>query len=144
MKDNMFQFLRIAIVAYVSIIVGMAVVFEHTWLAGFGLATGMICMWLVKKKLAVKTSDERTEHIAGRAATMTYSITSTALAALSLLLIFVPQNQPYLVSVGIILSYITLAMLGLFAILYRYYLGQESWRTVSKSYEPKKILLKKS
>lgn len=81
---------------------------------------------MAKKKLAAKTTDERTEYITGKATTITYSIMSTTLAFVSLFLIFVAKNQPYLQSVGLILSYITLTMIGLFAILYRYYLNKES------------------
>lgn len=126
MKEKKLTKIRVFIAAYIAIVFCIAVSLENIWLALGGMMTGVICMWLVKKKLAVKTTDERTEHIAGQAAKMTYSITVSGLALTSLLFIFLPQNQPYLQSIGIILSYITLTMIGLFAILWRYYLSQES------------------
>lgn len=126
MNEKRLTKLRLLIAVYIAIIVSVAVSFENVWLAVIGIITGALCMWLVKKRLAVKTTDERTEHIAGKAANLTYSITVSALALTSLVLIFVSHNQPYLQSVGIILSYITLAMLGLFATLWRYFLNRES------------------
>lgn len=126
MKDKKFRMLRVLISVYVSSVVAVGVSLSNPWLVLGGVVTGFVCLWLVKKKLAVKTSDERTEHLSGRAAIMTYSIVSSALALVSLFLLFVAQNEPYLQSVGIILSYITLTMIGVFATLYQYYLNQES------------------
>lgn len=126
MKENHFYQLRLLIAIYVAIVIGVAVSEENLWLAVGGILTGLLSMWVAKKKLATKTTDERIEHITGRAATLTYSIMSTTLGLVSLFLIFIPKNQPYLQSVGFILSYITLTMIGLFALLYRHYLNQES------------------
>lgn len=126
MREKKFNQLRILISAYVAVLISVAITKQNVWLLAGGILTGLLSMWVAKKKLAAKTTDERTEYITGKATTITYSIMSTTLAFVSLFLIFVAKNQPYLQSVGLILSYITLTMIGLFAILYRYYLNKES------------------
>lgn len=125
MKFNSFKNIRIIVTVYVALIVSIAVNIDNFWLALTGVLTGMLFIWLAKRKFQVKTTDEMLNQLAGEAARLSFSITAISLAIVSILLMFF-ADQAFLKAIGTICSYISLAMIALYSIIYRYFLHRLS------------------
>ncbi|MCD8485132.1 DUF2178 domain-containing protein [Candidatus Woesebacteria bacterium] len=120
MKYITYRNIRIVTAVYVAALTSVAVSLNAFWLAAFGIATGMSVLWLARKRLHVQTTDEMMQQIAGKAAQMSYAIMAISLASVSLFLMFLPE-QPYLRSLGTLMSYIALAMIALYTLFFYLY-----------------------
>lgn len=119
-----FKLVRMLTAMYVSITVSMAVTTNNAWLALFGVGSGMIFLWAMKRKLQVRTTDEMLENIAGKAARMAYSVMTTVLALFSLLFHFLGEPTGYLAALAIIFSYLTLSLIAIYSLAFYYYQKQ--------------------
>lgn len=123
MTYTSFKKIRLLIIFLIAIIVATAVSINNFYLAISGIAIGIMFNLLVRSKLRKTLVDERVLSISGKAARMTYIITTLLLAACSLFLIFSGrQNQEVVIeTMGIIFSYIAMLNIAIYAISFRYF-----------------------
>ncbi len=124
MPQLQYKHIRLLTAMYVSIIVSTSINTQNAWLALFGVLSGMIFLWAVKRKMQVQTSDEMIENIAGKAARTAYGMITVILASLSLLLNITGEPTGYLTALATILSYLTLSLIALYSLAYYYYQKQ--------------------
>jgi uncharacterized membrane protein len=126
MKQNTFKKIKILIITFVSVTVGIAAINNNIYLAFAGVAIGMLFLILVRRTVKAVTVDERVSHISARAARLTYAIVTVLLAFLSLFFISTGQRtgEPYIEALGTILSYIALLSLAIYAMSYKFYSKQ--------------------
>lgn len=121
MKHSFFHKTRLGIAFYTATLVAVAVTSKSMWLALGAVLTGILFLWIIKRSLHIRTTDERTSLIAGKAAGMAFSVIVTSLAVFSLLFLIGFSHIPYLKSLGIIFSYLTCLMVGLYSLFYMLY-----------------------
>lgn len=129
MNNKKYKQLRIGAAFFVGAIVSVAVTKENFLLATVGVLTGMIFMSLVRSKAKVRT-DERELSIQEKAARITYSI-FTPILGLTAFLLFFPSKSGvgvfskgewlFTESIGMLLSYLTLFLMAIYAIAYYYF-----------------------
>lgn len=117
---------KLIILGYILFIVFMTILSKNELLTAGGIVTGIIFMFVFKKLSRVRTKDERTENIAGKAATHTVFIMTTALGFISLIMFFVFRNEPYLKNLAIVFSYIVLSIFIVYSLLYKAYTNEQS------------------
>jgi len=119
-----FKFIRILTAMYVSVTVSVAVTTNNGWLALFGIGSGLIFLWAMKRKFQIRSTDEMLENIGGKAARMAFSVMTTVLALLSLLFHFLGEPTGYLAALAIIFSYLTLSLIAVYSLAFYYYQKQ--------------------
>lgn len=122
MNYKQFKKIKILITSFVSVMVAMAVIYDNIILALAGVSIGMLFLFLVRKKAKIVLVDERIQKISGRAARLTYTILTVTVALLSLIFIGSGRQtgEAGYEMLGIILSYITLFSIALYALSYKY------------------------
>lgn len=85
------------------------------------LIVAVCLMFFLKSKVEGVLTDERVDKIAGKAAKLTFTISTFAMAIAGLILISLRTKYPEFLITGYTLSYITCAMLVLYAILFKFY-----------------------
>ena len=117
-----FRMTKILTGAFVAAMVSIALTTGKTHLAIAGIATGVLILVLVKRRTKEVLVDERMDVISGRAARLTYVITTVFLAFLSLFLKFVGQrtSEIYLESLGTVLAYVVCLSVGVYSMSYKY------------------------
>ncbi len=124
-SSTSYKTIRIIVSMYVAAVVSSAVVSENFMLALAGVISGMLVIWLAKKRTKTITADEMILTVSGKAARITYSLTTISLALVSVLLMFLAK-EPFPKALGIIFSYLALAMMVVYSILYKYLMKQQS------------------
>ena len=128
MDRKKYDQLRSLVALFVSVIVAVAVIGDSYVLVLVGIVTGMICMVLVRRQIKIGT-DEREETVRAKAAQLTYAIfTSTIGIGAVLLLIPYQKLSPvfakgefaYLESLGLVLAYLTLFLIAIYALAHQY------------------------
>lgn len=128
MDRKKYNQLRVLIAFFVLAIVGLAVVQDSYLLSASGVVTGMIFMVLVRSKVKIKI-DEREKTVREKAAQLTYAIFAPTLGIGAFLLlipyqklspVFAKGEFVYLESLGMILAYLTLFLIAIYAISYHY------------------------
>lgn len=124
MEYKIFRKVKILITAFISATVAMAVVYENMILALAGVLIGLLFLFLVKKKTKAVWVDERIKSVGGHAALLTHTILTSVIAFLSLVFIIGGRQTGKLQieALGIVLSYIVLSSLAIYAMSYKYYL----------------------
>jgi uncharacterized membrane protein len=123
MDYKLFKKMKVLTASFVSATVAIAVVYNNIILALAGVLIGMLFLFLVRKKTKVVLVDERIQNISGRAARLTYSILTVTVAFLSLIFIGGGRRlgEPNYEALGVILSYIALLSVALYALSYKYF-----------------------
>lgn len=124
-SSTSYKTIRLVVSMYVAMIVSSAVVSQNFVLALAGVISGMIVLWLARKRTKVITADEMILTISGKAARITYSLTTVSLALVSLVLMFL-ATEPFPKALGIIFSYLALAMMVIYSIVFKYLMHQQS------------------
>ena len=129
MGRKKYKQLRVVVSFFVGAIVAVAV-FNNSYLLSIaGVLTGMIFMILVRAKAKIRT-DEREATIQEKAARMTYAIFAPTLgiAAFLLLLpskggltVFSKGEWLYTESLGMVLAYLALFLIAIYAISYHFF-----------------------
>lgn len=123
MTYKSFKKIRLLIIILIAIIVATAVSINNFYLAVSGILIGLLFNILVRSKLRKKLVDERIVSLSGKAARMTYVISTLTLAILSLFLIFSGRQHQDTTTetIGIIFSYIAMLNIAIYAISFRYF-----------------------
>lgn len=123
MNYKKFMIYRLAIVAFIAIVVSIAVSSNNFYLAISAVLVGIMLMFLVKKKFTKITVDERVISISGLASRATYMIITLFLAISGLFLILSSRSHGdfYGESIGTIFIYIAMFMIAIYSISYHYF-----------------------
>ena len=122
MKSKTYQKFRILIMSFVSVLIAIAIINHNTYLAFSAVVVGMIFLVSVKTRMKEVVEDERTVSVGNQAARWSFNILIGVLASLSIM--FTSRSQPpetdYIESLGVILSYIVLFALAVYAMTFKY------------------------
>lgn len=128
MDRKKYKRLRAIVAIFVAVIVSIAITKDSYLLAIIGVVIGMFFMIIVRSKTKI-TVDEREKTIREKAAQMTYAIFAPTIGIGTLLLlipsysglsVFSKGEFVYLESLGMILAYLTLFLIALYAITYHF------------------------
>lgn len=124
MNIKKYRQVRAGMILFVAAIVSIAVTQDSYLLAAIGIITGIIFLSLVRSKTKI-TIDEREKTIREKAAQTTYAIFAPTIGIGSFLLIIMARGQYlFLQSLGMVFAYLTLYLIGLYAISY-YFLNRK-------------------
>lgn len=132
MNRKKYQQLRVLVTFFISLIVGLSVAIDSYLLAAIAVLTGMFFLIIVRSKAKI-VADEREITIREKAAQMTYAIfaPTIGLGAFLLLIpyrkispVFAKGEFIYLESLGMILAYLALFLIAIYAISY-YFLNKK-------------------
>lgn len=124
MNVKKYRKLRVLVIFFVSAIVGLSVSLDSYLLSCVGVLTGMIFLILVRSKTKV-TIDEREKTIREKAAQMTYAIFAPTIGIGSFFLLITAREEYYfLESLRMVLVYLSLFLIALYAISY-YFLNRK-------------------
>jgi uncharacterized membrane protein len=115
MKNKTYQRYRIGIAIFTGMIVGIAVNLENTVLAAAGVLIGIVFMAVVRSKSKIQL-DERQKMVREKAAQLAYAIFAPTIGLGSLILMLVPKDSYFLEAIGIVLAYLSLFFIALYAI----------------------------
>lgn len=105
---------------FIGAIVSVSVVQKSYLLAAAGVLTGMLFLALVRAKAKV-TVDEREKTVREKAAQMTYAIFAPTIAIASFFIIMFSRGEYfYLEFLGMVLAYLALFLIALYAISYHF------------------------
>ena len=128
MNVKQYKQIRVAVALFISIIVSIATIQNSYILAVVGVITGMMFMILVKSKTKIPI-DERELTVREKAAQLTYAIfaPTIGIGAFMLLIpsrsglsVFAKGEFTYLESLGMVLAYLTLFLIAIYAISYHF------------------------
>lgn len=132
MNRKFYNRLRVLVAVFVLVIVGIATLNDSYLLSATGILTGMVFMILVRSQVKIRI-DEREKTIREKAAQMTYAIfaPTIGIGAFILLIpyrelspVFAKGEFTYLESLGMILAYLSLYLISVYAIAY-YFLNRK-------------------
>ena len=117
------QYKRVRAIAAVCIagIVGAAVSTDNIILASAGVLIGMVVMVVIRSKTKI-TVDERDRIVREKAAQMAYAIFAPTIGLGSFFLILIGNEEnSFLEEIGVMLAYVTLFLMALYAISLYYF-----------------------
>lgn len=123
MNQTQFKWARLVIVALVAMTVSTAVSIANFYLALSGVLIGMLFMWLVRLRYRKVIVDERVNTVSGRAARMSYAITTMTLMVLSMFFIMSGKSsgQIYIEALGVVFGFTVLLAVALYSVSFHYY-----------------------
>ena len=128
MTIKQYKQVRAAVAVFIGMLVSFATVRQSMVLAGSAVVTGMLFLSAVRAKVRV-VIDERERTIREKAANLTYAIFAPTIGIGAFLLmfpsysgleVFAKGEFAYIESLGMILAYLTLFLISLYAISYHY------------------------
>jgi uncharacterized membrane protein len=132
MTIKQYKQVRAAIAVFIGMLVSIATVRDSYLLAIAAVVTGMLFLILVRTKVRV-VIDEREKLMREKAAQLTYAIFAPTIAIGSFMLllpsksgmaVFAKGEFVYIESLGMILAYLALFLIALYAICY-YFLSRQ-------------------
>lgn len=108
-----------AVSFFVAMAVSSAVIQNSFWLAIAAVVTGMLFMVLARSRAKIRI-DEREKLMREKAAQFAYAIFTPVIGLGSVAITFLGRkaDTPYLSSLGIILSYLTLFLISIYSLAY--------------------------
>jgi len=132
MNVKKYRKLRVLVIFFVSAIVGLSVSLDSYLLSSIGVFTGMVFLVLVRLKTKT-TIDEREKTVREKAAQLTYAIFAPTIG-IGTFILLIPSHSGlavfakgeffYLESLGVVLAYLSLFLIALYAISY-FFLNQK-------------------
>lgn len=122
MNYKQFKTTKALISSFISVTVAIAVVYNNILLSFAGVLIGVLFLILVRKKTKAVLVDERIQSIVGKAARLTYTISTITIALLSLIFTTTGRQSGEIgyEMLGVFLSYITLFNLALYSVSYKF------------------------
>ncbi len=126
MKTSSYTRLRVVIFLFVMLLAWVGALRENYGLCALGGITGMVFLVLVRSRVR-RMTDERTVAVSEKAAKITYAVftPTVGIGAILLLLpyerispVFAKGEFTYLSSLGIVLAYLTLFLVIVYAVSY--------------------------
>lgn len=112
---------RVAALLFMGAVVAVAVWLNNYLLAGAGLLTGLLFLFVVPTN-APLAADEREQTIREKAAASTYAIYGGTIGAGAVILLLgAGRGFVYLEALGLVFAYLTLFLIALYAVSYRFY-----------------------
>lgn len=128
MTRKKYQQVRVLVILFVLAVVVLAGIKDSYLLSLIGVVTGMVFLTLARSRTRIKT-DEREASIQEKAARMAYAIFAPTLA-MSALVLLIPSRSglsvfrngefAFLDAVGIMLAYLSLFLIIIYAISYHF------------------------
>lgn len=128
MKKKRYLRIRATIMVFLAAIIGLAVFNNSYMLAAVSIIIGMLFLSAVRSKVKI-TADEREVTIREKAAQLTYAIFAPTIGIGAFLLLFPSKSGlsvfskgewVYVESLGMVLAYLTLFLIALYAISYHF------------------------
>lgn len=120
MNTHNYQKVRKLTSFFIAALVSVSVVQNSYILAVISVLTGMLFLTLVRKKAHI-TVDEREKTVREKAAQMTYGIFAPTIALASFFLIMFSRGEfYYLEFLGMVLAYLALFLIALYALSYHF------------------------
>jgi uncharacterized membrane protein len=121
MNIQLYGRLRIATLLFMVVVVLLSLWLNNYFLAAAGVVTGLLFLLLVRSRARVFV-DEREQSMREKAAAATYTIYAGTIGISALLLLlFARRGFPYLEALGLVLAYLTLFLIALYAISYQFF-----------------------
>lgn len=121
MNIQLYGRLRIATLLFMVVVVLLSLWLNNYLLAAAGVVTGLLFLLLVRSRARVFV-DEREQSMREKAAAATYTIYAGTIGISALLLLlFARRGFPYLEALGLVLAYLTLFLIALYAISYQFF-----------------------
>jgi uncharacterized membrane protein len=126
MNKQQFKQIRVMITLFIGCVVAASISNQGYLLATLGVTTGMLFLIVLRSKITMSI-DEREQTIREKAAHLTYAIFAPTLAIAALLLlvpykelssVFAKGEFAYFESIGMVLAYLALFMITVYAISY--------------------------
>lgn len=126
MNIQQFKQIRVMITLFIGCVVAASINNRSYLLATLGVTTGMLFLIMIRSKI-IMSIDEREQTIREKAAHLTYAIFAPTIAIAALLLlvpykklstVFAKGEFAYFESMGMVLAYLTLFMITIYAISY--------------------------
>ena len=121
MKTRQYKFYKLLIVMILAAIVGAFVTNGNFVIPLIVLLVAVILMFLLKRNVNEVLTDERLEHITGRASRLTFTIATVLIAVSGLILIALREKYPEYYLLGNVFAYLTCGLLFLYVIIFKYY-----------------------
>lgn len=128
MTIKRYRQIRVLVALFVMFIVSLATSQSSYLLAAVGVLTGMLFMILARSKTKI-TIDEREKTVREKAAQLTYAI-FTPIIGLGAFMLLIPYQDlspvfangefAYLQSIGMVLAYLTLFLIAVYALAYHF------------------------
>jgi len=120
MDIKKYKQLRLVVGIFTAVIVALAYSKNNYVLATIGVITGMVFIRIVRSKSNIRV-DEREVTLREKAANLTYAIFTPTIGLSAFFLLLLARGEfYYLESLGLILAYLTLFIIGLYALTYLY------------------------
>ena len=128
MERKKYRQIRVVIAIFIGALVSFSVNSDNYLLAGVSVVTGMVFMILVRSKYKIRI-DEREILVREKAAQITYAIFAPTIGIGAFLLmipyqdlspVFAKGEFSYLESLGMILAYLTLFIIAIYAISFHF------------------------
>ena len=132
MEKKQYRQIRTAIILFTGLLMMVSVILDSYFLAASSVFTGMLFLILVRSKTKIRV-DERERTIREKAAQLTYAIFAPTIGIGAFLLmipyqklspVFAKGEFVYLESLGMVLAYLTLFLIAVYAISY-YFLNRK-------------------
>lgn len=132
MKQKQYRQIRVAIIIFVAAMLAIALNLDSYLLAAMALITGIILSVAIKSRVKFKV-DEREIAIREKVAQLTYAIFTPTIGIGAFLLLFPAKSGLsvfskgewlFVEALGLVLAYLTLFLIMLYAISY-YFLGKK-------------------
>lgn len=129
MDIKKYRRLRIIIIFFIGAVIGWGISTDNILLALAGFLTGLLFLTIVRSKVKLNI-DEREKTVREKAAQMTYAIFAPTLGIGAFLMlipshsnlsVFAKGDFLYLESLAIIFAYLSLFLIALYAVSYRYF-----------------------
>ncbi len=121
MKIKQYKLYKLLIVMVLAAIVGSFVTAGNFIIPLIVLLAAVTFMLLLKRNVNETMTDERIEHIAGRASRLTFTITMFLMAIAGLILIALRDKCPECYTLGNVFAYLACGMLLIYAVIFKYY-----------------------
>lgn len=122
MKLKLYRQLRAIVLIAVLTGMGVAVALDSALLALIIVGGGMVMMSFINSQVKEKMVDERVTQVSNRASRAAFVITLPILGLTSVMLLAAGEGEFYfLKSLGIVLSYVTCVMVGVYLIAWFYF-----------------------
>lgn len=120
-KYKQYRIYKLLIVILLAAIVSSFVTEGNLLIPLGAFLLAVILVFVLKKNVDQKLTDERLENIAGRASRIVFTISVLVMALAGMVLIALRENYPQYLVVGYVLSYFGCIMLFLYVLFFKYY-----------------------
>ena len=120
-KYNQYRFYKLIIVMLLAGTVSAFVTAGNFVVPLLALLIAVLLMFILKKNVDAKLTDERIESIAGKSSRIAFVVSVLLMALAGIVLFALRETYPQYLITGYVLAYFGCGMLFLYTILFKYY-----------------------